>query len=108
MRLFGEGEYNLNNLKAIKAKQSFLSLDQDLRECQVDESFLNCTTRHTTDSLLKSCGCLPFNIRMSPEVPYVDLYQSITYYDDVWWWYIAIYSRYVFVPLDLNLNVPRN
>ena len=68
MRIFGEGEYNLNNLKEIKVKESFLNLDQDIRGCQVDETFLNCTTGHTTDNFLKNCGCLPFNIRVSPEV----------------------------------------
>ena len=68
MRIFGEGEYNLNNLKEIKVKESFLNLDQDIRGCQVDETFLNCTTKHTTANLLKNCGCLPFNIIASPEV----------------------------------------
>ena len=68
VRIFGEGEYNLNNLKEVEIKESFLHLDEVIRECQVEESFLNCTTRHTTDIMLKNCGCLPFNVRVSPEV----------------------------------------
>ena len=68
MKFTGEGEYNLNALKEIEVTDSFLGLDQDVRECQNEEPFYNCTTRHYIDSLLRDCGCLPFNLRLSEKV----------------------------------------
>ena len=67
VHLVGEGEYNLNALKEIKSTESYLGLDEDVRECQNDEPQDNCTTRHYVDSLMQQCGCLPFNIRLSIE-----------------------------------------
>ena len=63
VQLVGEGEYNLNNLKEIKVTEAYLGLDQDIRECQNEEPFYNCTTRHYIDNLLSNCGCLPLNIK---------------------------------------------
>ena len=65
IKLAGEGEYNLNVLKEIKVTDSFLGLDEDVRGCQIDEALGNCVTRHYIDSLLKQCGCIPFNIKLS-------------------------------------------
>ena len=66
--LIGEGEYNLNALKEIKVTDSYLGLDQGTRECQIDEPFYNCTTRHFVDTILKECGCLPPNLGHSYQV----------------------------------------
>ena len=65
--LVGEGEYNLNALTEIKSTESYLGLDEDVRECQIDEPQDNCTTRQYVESLMQQCGCLPFNIRLSIE-----------------------------------------
>ena len=67
VHLVGEGEYNLNALKEIKSTESYLGLDEGVRECQNDEPQDNCTTRQYVDSLLQQCGCLPFNIKLSIE-----------------------------------------
>ena len=67
-KMTGEGEYNLNVLKEIKVTDSYLGLDQDRRECQNKEPFYNCTTRLFIDSLLRQCGCLPLNLRLSNKV----------------------------------------
>ena len=64
----GEGEYNVNVLKEIKVSESYLGLDQDVRECQNEESLYNCTTREYLDALMEKCGCLPITIRISNEV----------------------------------------
>ena len=64
----GEGEYNVNVLKEIKVSESYLGMDQDVTECQNEESFYNCTTRKFMDTLIEKCGCLPINIRISNEV----------------------------------------
>ena len=64
----GEGEYNLNALKEIKVTDSFLGLDEEVRQCQNEEPFHNCTTRKHVEIFLMECGCLPFNIRLNEEV----------------------------------------
>ena len=68
LHLPGEGEYNLNNLIEINGTESFFGLDQDVRECQNEEPTENCTTRRYLDTILRECGCLPFNIRTSNKV----------------------------------------
>ena len=61
----GEGEYNLNDLKEIKVTDSYLGLDQSVRECQNEEALEKCTTRKYLNALQGECGCLPSNIRLS-------------------------------------------
>ena len=68
IKLVGEGEYNINDIREIKATESYLGMDQDIRECQNIEPFYNCTTRHYMDDLLRECKCLPLNIRISNQV----------------------------------------
>ena len=41
--LVGEGEYNLNVLTDIKVTESYLGLDQNIRKCQNQEPYDNCT-----------------------------------------------------------------
>merc|ERR1712079_424033 len=53
----GEGEYNINVFKEINATDSFLGMDQDIRNCQTKESFDKCATRQYIDSILKECKC---------------------------------------------------
>ena len=65
VKLIGEGEYNLNALKEIRVTESYLGLDQDTRDCQHEEPYDNCTTRHYLDALLEVCGCLPLTVRSS-------------------------------------------
>ena len=64
----GEGEYNQDALKEIIVTDSYLGLDQDIRGCQNDEPFDNCTTRQYINKIQEECGCLPFNIRLSSKV----------------------------------------
>ena len=66
--LIGEGEYNLNALKEIEAKDSFLGLDQDVRKCQNDEPLFNCTTRKYIEAVVSKCKCLPSNLRLFNKV----------------------------------------
>ena len=68
VQLVGEGQYNLNALTQIEITDSYLALDEDVRGCQNNESFFNCTTRHYMDDLLRECKCLPLNIRISNQV----------------------------------------
>ena len=63
--LIGEGKYNLNSLKEIKATDSYIGMGKDVIECQNEEPSLNCTTRQRIDAYLKECGCLPFSMQFS-------------------------------------------
>ena len=85
--MIGEGEYNLNVLKEIKVTDSFLGFDKDVRGCQNKEPFSNCTTRIYRNTILKECGCLPFNIRLFDKVCFykgrknvVDFYLTIFFH----------------------------
>ena len=68
VKLVGEGEYNLDALTQIEVTESYLGLDQDIRECQDKEALFNCTTRFYLDEILHKCGCLPLNIKLSKQV----------------------------------------
>ena len=69
--LFGEGQYNINDIKEIKVSQSYLRLDRDVRNCQNNEQFDNCTTTHYLDTILGECGCLPSYMRLTDNVQQV-------------------------------------
>ena len=60
--LSGNGQFNLNILKEISGTDSFLGLDQNVRGCQNDEPYDNCTTRHYIKAMRDKCGCLPFPV----------------------------------------------
>ena len=64
----GEGEYSLDAFTEIKVTESYLQLDQNIRNCQNDEEYSNCTTRKHLDTTLDQCGCLPLNIKVSDKV----------------------------------------
>ena len=55
----------MNALKEIRVTESYLGLDQDVRDCQHEEPYDNCTTRHYLHALLEECGCLPLTVRSS-------------------------------------------
>ena len=63
--LVGEGEYNLNVVKEIEVTDSYMGLDQDVRGCQNKETYNDCTTKVYIDTVIDTCGCLPFNIMIS-------------------------------------------
>ena len=65
MTLSGEGEYNLNILKEIKATESLYELKQEDRNCQgygKEVTYDTCTTKYFMEQLRLKCGCLPFAI----------------------------------------------
>ena len=66
--IVGQGEYNLNVVKEIEVTDSFLSLKEEVRGCQNKEEYLECTTKALKESFIESCGCLPFEIRLSEKV----------------------------------------
>ena len=65
MALKGEGEYNLDVLEETVVTDSYLGMDQNIRECQNKEPALDCSTRHYINNLVQKCGCLPFDLLLS-------------------------------------------
>ena len=59
----------MNSLVEIDATDSFLSLDPNVKKCQNDEEFEDCTAREQKKALLNNCKCVPFNIRMKEQDP---------------------------------------
>ena len=66
VRLLGEGQYNLNNLKEIVVTESFMGLNKDARNCQSNETFDDCKTNLYIKNLREQCGCLPFSSKSQP------------------------------------------
>ena len=78
VRLFGEGQYNLNNIKEIAVTDSFMGLDKDTRKCQNIETYDDCKTRLYIEHLKQECGCLPLHLRLSGKVKYNILFRTLS------------------------------
>ena len=74
--LNGEGEYNIKVIKEIEVTESFLSLEKQVKGCQNEEPFENCTTRHYLQTLLKKCHCLPFDMMLAEKVSQMVFYRT--------------------------------
>ena len=70
LELFGEGQYNLNNIKEISVTDSFMGLDRASRKCQNIETYTDCKTRLYVEHLRKECGCLPLFLKLTEKVEY--------------------------------------
>ena len=68
LKLSFDYSYNLNAMKEIKAKDSFLTLDRKIIECEDYETYDDCTTKNYMNKLKKNCKCLPFQLRLTNEV----------------------------------------
>ena len=62
MRLYGEGNYALANVKQMDGTEGFLSLDDKVKKCQSKESVLECEANAYLDSGRKKCGCVPYHL----------------------------------------------
>ena len=62
VKLIGEGRFNLNVMKSIKVTDSYLDMDNDMKDCQNGEDLDICTTRQHTEAFVAKCGCIPFRI----------------------------------------------
>ena len=67
LRLSLDMEHHLNVIKEISVTDSFLSFDENIRECQ-EESYDECTTKKYKKTFLNKCKCLPFQLRLNEEV----------------------------------------
>ena len=72
--------YKITNIKEDVAKDSFLTLDENIRRCQ-EEPQDDCNTRKYLDTLRKKCQCLPFQSRFLGDkvfkIPYNKIFSKI-------------------------------
>ena len=68
VQLVGEFQFNLQSLKEMSVTESFLELDNTIRECQNVETFNDCETRLFIEKMLQECGCLPLSHILSEQV----------------------------------------
>ena len=61
-------EYNLNAVKEIKVTESFLGLEEHVKNCQTEEAIEDCKSKHYIDNLLQQCKCIPLSIRTNDKV----------------------------------------
>lgn len=80
LQLSFQNEYNLNVIKEIEVTESFLTLDEDIRDCQNDESYDECKTRNYIDVVREKCNCLPMVLRLSENVIFciLKIFPSLT------------------------------
>ena len=51
--MIGEGLYNVDDMKELKVTESFLGLNEEVRDCQDKEAIQNCTTKLYLAALLQ-------------------------------------------------------
>ena len=74
VRLTGELQFHLQNLKEISVTDSFLGLNVESRKCQNIETLNDCKTRLYIENMKQTCGCLPVSHIMSEKVHYKSTY----------------------------------
>ena len=62
LKLSVDKQYNLNNIKEISVTKDFLTLNDDVTNCQNIESLQECQTKQNIDAHYGQCGCLPFSM----------------------------------------------
>ena len=65
-----EYTYNLNVVKEMKVTDSFITLDEDVRQCQDEYTQVECRTKKYLDSIIENCKCLPFDLKLTEQVQY--------------------------------------
>ena len=60
--------YNLNVVKEIQVTESYLTLEEDIRKCNKEETFDDCANHLYIDTFIKKCNCLPLRLQLKNEV----------------------------------------
>ena len=63
MELSGEGTYMITNVKQFKVTEDFLTLDSEIKDCQNEEPFDECTTKMYFAAITNICKCVPYGLR---------------------------------------------
>ena len=62
--------YNLNNIKEIEVTDSFLTLDENTRNCQNIDTIHDCKTRKYLNDVFRSYKCFPQKVECNGEFLY--------------------------------------
>ena len=62
MRLYGDGDYVLGNVKQMDGTEGFLSLADEVKKCQNQESILECEANAYLDRGRMKCDCVPYHL----------------------------------------------
>ena len=54
----------------MKVTDSFITLDEDVRQCQDEYTQVECRTKKYLDSIIENCKCLPFDLKLTEQVQY--------------------------------------
>ena len=57
-----EYDHNFDTIEELKAKDSFFTLDEEIRECQ-EEPENDCNSRKYMDNLKDKCQCLTWELK---------------------------------------------
>ena len=63
LTLYGEGHYVLTAIKSIRVTEDFTGLGERTTNCQTGEFRADCLTRKQQETVLATCGCVPFSLR---------------------------------------------
>ena len=63
LRLYGEGDFALTDVKEMNGTQGFLDLDVGVKKCQNHESVLECKAKTYLDVGREKCKCVPHHLR---------------------------------------------
>lgn len=90
IKLYGEGNYALTDVKEIKVTDDFLDLDIETRKCQHKEAFEDCTTRQHLYEVQMKCHCVPYNIKDFSNKDQVEIFCLSLIFNQI---LIMIYER---------------
>ena len=62
LKLNGEGNYALTDVKKVEVTNDFLGLKFTSRNCQSYEKYEECTTRKYLEKFQKHCSCVPYQL----------------------------------------------
>ena len=68
LKIANNKDYNLNVVKEIYVRKSFFSLNKNVRGCQEEESYDQCTTNNYLEALKDKCKCYPLHLRINEKV----------------------------------------
>ena len=63
MELYGEGNYEIENVKEITITDDFASMNEQTRGCQTESNMEDCVTQKLITNMRNSCKCLPYNMQ---------------------------------------------
>merc|ERR1712126_234912 len=64
-----DSSYNLNVITEVTVTASFLSLQENVRNCQEKDSLAGCMSKIYIDDLKDTCKCLPLKLGLQDEAP---------------------------------------